>query len=68
MKSSPGISRIVAVCAVTAALFGGVAAPASAAPTDSGSSSASATYPREALEALVCLLTGRFLGSSYPYC
>ncbi|TQM33105.1 hypothetical protein [Nocardia bhagyanarayanae] len=79
MSLSPNIRKALVTVAVSGALVtstGLATAPAQAAPApaapaavaDSGSASGSATYGREFVELIVCLLKGQFVGSKYPLC
>ncbi|MCP2314818.1 hypothetical protein APR12_000148 [Nocardia amikacinitolerans] len=79
MSLSPNIRKALITLAVSGALVTstGLAtahaapAPAPAAPAavaDSGSASGSATYGRDFVEFIVCLLKGQFMGSKYPLC
>ncbi|MET8777305.1 hypothetical protein AB0H49_04570 [Nocardia sp. NPDC050713] len=81
MSLSPNIRKALVTLAVSGALVtstGLVTAPAQAAPApvpaasaavaDSGSASGSATYGRDFVELIVCLLKGQFMGSKYPLC
>ncbi|MGX1811566.1 hypothetical protein ACWIGI_38065 [Nocardia sp. NPDC055321] len=72
--------KLLGALVVSAALLGASgaaagaaqAAPADPAPAglvaDSGSASSSGTLGRDAAWTLVCVLTGKFVGSVYPPC
>ncbi|MGV9409584.1 hypothetical protein ACWDOP_06675 [Nocardia sp. NPDC003693] len=69
--------KLLGTLVVSAALLGASGAAAGAAPADpapaslvadSGSASSSGTLGRDAAWTLVCVLTGKFVGSVYPPC
>lgn len=65
------IERTLAAVVVSSALVLSAAAPAVAAPTPVASTvqdSGSATYAREFVFLIVCLLKGQFVGSEFPLC
>ncbi|WP_433654029.1 hypothetical protein ACQPW1_25540 [Nocardia sp. CA-128927] len=64
------IERTVAAVVVSGALVLSAAAPAVAAPEAApvAQDSGSATYAREFVFLVVCLLKGQFVGSTFPLC
>ncbi len=66
--ATPVVSAAITTSAVFATAPAAVATPVAAAPVADSGSSTGSVYLNDAIQFLVCLLKGEFVGSKYPLC